>query len=323
MWLDRRLDPANRLFQAWYTSSTDGGATWEADSQISDAPGLGFDFNVGLPPDSGNAAGDYWGLDTAGGYIYTAWTDTRRGEQDIYTSRGVRTGGGSPTSTPTATHTSTPTTTGTTGPSATATRTSTNTPGVVVTPTPTATPCIMPFGDVQQSDYFYEAVRILVCRGVITGYGDNTFRPYNSVTRAQVSKIVVLGEGWPINTEGGPHFTDVPATYWAYEYIETVYNRPPAGSIISGYADGTFRPQNNMTRGQLTKVIVLAEEWPLYTPPTPTFSDVPVTDPFYAYIETAFNRQIISGYADGTFRPGNDITRGQTAKILYNAFSSP
>ena len=320
MWLDRRLDPANRLFQAWYTSSTDGGATWEADSQISDAPGLGFDFNVGLPPDSGNAAGDYWGLDTAGGYIYTAWTDTRRGEQDIYTSRGVRTGGGSPTSTPTAPNTSTPTTTGTTGPSATATRTSTNTPGVVVTPTPTATPCIMPFGDVQQSDYFYEAVRILVCRGVITGYGDNTFRPYNSVTRAQVSKILVLGEGWPINTEGGPHFTDVPPSHWAYDYIETVYNR---GGIVSGYGDGTFRPYNNMTRGQLTKVIVLAEEWPIYTPPTPTFSDVPVSDPFYAYIETAFNRQIISGYGDGTFRPGNDITRGQTAKILYNAFNSP
>src|SRR5207249_598098 len=34
MWLDRRLDPANRLFQVWYSSSTDGGATWEADSQV-------------------------------------------------------------------------------------------------------------------------------------------------------------------------------------------------------------------------------------------------------------------------------------------------
>src|SRR5437588_13043287 len=91
MWLDRRLDPSNVLFQAWYSSSTDGGATWEADTQVSDAPGLGFDLNVGLPPGSGNAAGDYWGLDSAGGYVYAAWTDTRNGDQDIYTSRADRT----------------------------------------------------------------------------------------------------------------------------------------------------------------------------------------------------------------------------------------
>ena len=50
-------------------------------------PGMGFDLNVGFPPGSGNAAGDYWGLDVGGGYAYAAWNDTRRGEQDIYASR--------------------------------------------------------------------------------------------------------------------------------------------------------------------------------------------------------------------------------------------
>jgi len=103
LWLDRRMDPANRLFQAWYTSSTDGGATWEADSRVSDAPGRGFDFNVGLPPLSGNAAGDYWGLDAVGSHVYAAWTDTRNGEQDIYTARSIR-----PVTTPVANVTPTP-----------------------------------------------------------------------------------------------------------------------------------------------------------------------------------------------------------------------
>src|SRR5439155_1015344 len=55
LWLDRRLDPSNLLFQAWYSSSTDGGATWEPDSRVSDAPGLGFDLDIGLPPGSNNA----------------------------------------------------------------------------------------------------------------------------------------------------------------------------------------------------------------------------------------------------------------------------
>ncbi len=117
LWLDRRLDASNHLFQAWYSSSTDGGTSWEADSQVSDAPGLGFDLNVGLPPGSGNAAGDYWGLGSAGGYVYAAWTDTRNGEQDIYTSRALRSATTpTPSSTPTQTFTSTPTRTPTAAP---------------------------------------------------------------------------------------------------------------------------------------------------------------------------------------------------------------
>src|SRR5207247_2663610 len=91
--------------------------------------------------------------------------------------------------------------------------------------TPTPTPCEMTFTDVHPDDYFYEAVRYLYCNGVISGYPDNTFRPYNNATRGQLSKIIVLAEGWPIDTTGGPHFTDVPETHTFYEYIETAYNR--------------------------------------------------------------------------------------------------
>ena len=70
------------------------------------------------------------------------------------------------------------------------------------------------------------------------------------------------------------------------------------------------------------RVIPLAESWPLYTPPSPTFIDVPQDHPFHAYIETAYSRGIISGYSDGTFRPQNSATRGQIAKIVYNAVIS-
>ena len=47
-----------------------------------------------------------------------------------------------------------------------------------------------------------------------------------------------------------------------------------------------------------------------------------MSDTFYGYIETAYNRGIISGYADGTFRPGNNATRGQISKIVYNAITA-
>jgi hypothetical protein len=69
--------------------------------------------------------------------------------------------------------------------------------------------------------------------------------------------------------------------------------------------------------------VVLARQWALLNPPTPTFSDVPPGSTFYRYVETAVAHGIIEGYDDGTFRPGNSATRGQIAKIVYNAVTSP
>ena len=175
--------------------------------------------------------------------------------------------------------------------------------------------CPITFTDVRRTDYFYEAVENLYCAGAIAGYSDNTFRPYNATTRAQLSKIVVLAEGFPLNTNGGPHFSDVAVGSPFYAFVETAYGR----GLISGYADGTFRPNTLVTRGQLAKMVVVAEGWNLVRPPSPTFRDVPADNPYYPFVETAVAHDIISGYSDGTFRLGNSATRGQIAKIVYMA----
>jgi hypothetical protein len=217
-----------------------------------------------------------------------------------------------PTTTVTATSTGMPTNLPTPN-----TPTNTLTPS---TPMPTATPCDIHFSDVQPSDYFYQAVTYLYCHGVISGYSDGTFRPYNNTTRGQLTKIVVLADGWPIVTPTvTPDFSDVPPGSPFYQYVETAFNH----RIISGYSDGTFRPGNNVTRGQLCKIIVLAEGWEQVCPSPGHFTDVPPDNPFYCYVETAYSHNIISGYADGTFRPGNPATRGQISKIIYLAVTSP
>jgi len=185
----------------------------------------------------------------------------------------------------------------------------------------------MNFTDVHPSDYFYEPVRYLYCRGVVSGYGDGTFRPYNLTTRGQLCKIVVLAEGWPLYTPPTPTFRDVPTGHTFYSYVETAYDH----RIISGYGCGTacleFRPENNITRAQLCKIVVLADGWAIYTPTSPTLWDVPDTHPFYNYIETAYAHGIISGYTCGSgcreFRPGNNATRGQICKIVYLAVTQP
>jgi hypothetical protein len=210
-----------------------------------------------------------------------------------------------------------------------ATNTAVSTPSGTPTsvPTHTPTPCLVSFIDVHASDYFHQAVSYLACHGVISGYSDGTFRPYNSTTRGQLCKIVVLAEGWEIQTPGTPTFNDVPPGSAFFPYVETAFGH----EIISGYSCGTgcleFRPANSVTRAQLAKIIALAENWTIPPPSQPTFRDVAATDPFYGYVEAAYAHDVISGYSCGTgcleYRPGNSATRGQICKIVYAAVTQP
>ncbi len=119
-------------------------------------------------------------------------------------------------------------------------------------------------------------------------------------------------------------YTDVPESNPFYRYIHDLSVR----NAISGYADCTFRPYNNITRAQIAKVIVLADQFTVASPPNPDFEDVPYGSAFYDFIETAYLQGIISGYACGGpnepcdaqhrpyFRPYTNVTRAQIAKMV-------
>ncbi len=243
-----------------------------------------------------------------------------------------------PTITPTATSTDTPQPTGTRTPTPTHTATNSRTPTPTRTPTdtreptdtrtPTPTPSVPPpdtatplpcldYSDVYPSQYYSRAVDWLTCRHIVSGYSDGTFHPYDGVTRGQIVKMIVLGEGWGMYDAGRPTFSDVGRSDWFYPLVETAYRH----GVVAGYSDGTFRPFNGVTRAQLSKMIVLARAWPLLNPQAPHFSDVPRDNPFYPFIETAYAHAVISGYGDGTFQPQLEATRGQLCKMLYVALT--
>lgn len=192
-------------------------------------------------------------------------------------------------------------------------------PNCGTTPTPTVCDIAGRFSDVHPSEYFYEAVQYLVCHNVVTGSSDGTFRPWSGSTRGQAAKIVVLAMGWTYTPRGGPHFDDVPPGSTFYRFVETAYNY----GIISGYSNGLFHPEGPVTRGQLAKMLVLARNWLLDTSAGPHYSDVPPTDAYYPYVETATRHRVISGYADGRFLPYGSVTRGQTAKMVYLSLTMP
>ncbi len=199
------------------------------------------------------------------------------------------------------------------------------TPGATATPTvPSGTATPIPFTDVHRSDYFYAAVQYLAAHGAISGYSSSPpcpagqtpcFHPYANATRGQMVKIIVLAAGLPLVTPATATFSDVPVGSPFFSFVETA----AAHQIVGGYADGTFRPAANVTRGQLAKIVVVTAGWPLLNPPTPTFQDVPRGSPFYTDVETAVSRGVVAGYGDHTYRPGNNATRGQIAKIVYLA----
>ena len=120
-------------------------------------------------------------------------------------------------------------------------------------------------------------------------------------------------------------FADVPPNYWAVDDI----NRLAFEGIVSGTtqedSSALFRPSGFALRAHLSKMVVLAAGWPLVNPPSPTFRDVPPGSTFYPFIETAAARGVISGYNCGGpgepcpgryFRPANNVTRAQTAKMV-------
>jgi subtilisin-like proprotein convertase family protein len=266
--------------------------------------------------------------------------------------------GSSPTSTATAGATDTvpPTSSRTSTPG----NSPTQTPGTgSVTPIPshtptatgTATPCTLAFNDVPPGSTFYPWIRCLVCRGIVGGYpcggpGEpcpgSYYRPNNNVTRGQVSKIVAESAGFSDPVPSAQQtFEDVPpgSTFWLW--IERLSTR----GIIQGYPCGGpfepcigpdnrpyFRPNNNVTRGQLSKIVSGSAGYS-ETPTGQTFEDVPPGSTFYLFIERIAARGIVGGYPCGGpfepcigpanrpyFRPFNNATRGQMAKIAAEAF---
>jgi hypothetical protein len=122
-------------------------------------------------------------------------------------------------------------------------------------------------------------------------------------------------------------FSDVP--YGSYNY-EFIYYLACQG-IVNGYPDTTFRPNNPISRGQLAKMVSNSAGW--NDPPTgQLFQDVPPGSTFYTYTQRIASRGFISGYPCGSshepcvppnnlpyYRPNNNATRGQIAKIISNA----
>ncbi|MFD1736947.1 S-layer homology domain-containing protein [Bacillus salitolerans] len=145
-------------------------------------------------------------------------------------------------------------------------------------------------------------------------YQPKSYRKFlaGSVSAALVASIVTPAVAAEVKT-----FPDVENIQDA-ETKAAIYALADLG-VINGYADGNFGPYNNVTRGQVAKMLVkfLGLE---VSEAQGTFSDLPATHEFAAYAEALQEAGYLNGYADGSFGVNNPINRAGLAKILVNAF---
>lgn len=88
-------------------------------------------------------------------------------------------------------------------------------------------------------------------------------------------------------------------------------------NLINGYLDGTFKPDQPITRAEALKILIQKQMPQDYTSNKIYFSDVSQNDWFYNFVNYAEQNQIINGYLDGTFKPNNNISIAESLKILF------
>jgi hypothetical protein len=189
---------------------------------------------------------------------------------------------------------------------------------------PGATPCDagavespwVRFRDVSSAHPFFDEISQLAADGVIAGYDDGTFRPSATVSRqAAVAWLYRLSGSPDVALPAPPTFPDVGASH---PFVTEVEWAASAG-VTQGYSDGTFRPSAGVTRQALVAWL-FDLVGPDVDPPTQAnFEDVSPGHPFFAEVEWAASEGLVNGYGDGTFRPGQTITRQAAAAILDRA----
>ena len=107
-----------------------------------------------------------------------------------------------------------------------------------------------PFTDVNESNWFYDAVKFVSSRGLMNGTGESTFAPNANLTRAMLVTVLYRYEGEP-RVSGNGGFTDVPSGQWYTDAIAWA----AANGIVNGVGDDKFDPNGNITREQLATIL--------------------------------------------------------------------
>jgi peptide/nickel transport system substrate-binding protein len=159
----------------------------------------------------------------------------------------------------------------------------------------------------------------LVEKGFISGYPDGTFKPDNPVTRAEFIKILssVLGMVQKFGLDS--QFSDVGQEDWFFGYVMGAVSN----GIVSGYPDGTFKPNAQITREEASKIVVKAKGIDETQIPSEELNSIlaslsdsnSISDWAKPFVAAAIKNELMKGDPSGAFRPLDPITRAEAATL--------
>lgn len=167
------------------------------------------------------------------------------------------------------------------------------------------------YTDVTESSAYYEAVESLSKLGIVTGYEDGTYKPEETVTRAEMAALIARIQGYEETAKANANtvFTDVPSTYWASGYVAQANGQ----GIINGYGDGTFGPDDAVKYEEAVKMIMATLG---YTPYAMNNGGYPT-----GYLAAAQFYGVTKSVSNAV--TGTGANRGTIAQLLANAIDTP
>ncbi|HEY9557469.1 MAG TPA: S-layer homology domain-containing protein, partial [Acidimicrobiales bacterium] len=165
------------------------------------------------------------------------------------------------------------------------------------------------FPDIPQTTHERNIETVTVA-GIAGGMTNGLFAPAGAVTRGQMATF--LARALDLAPVASGTFSDVAGTAHAGNI-----NAVAAAGIAGGYSDGTYRPNEPVSRGQMATFIARALE--LAPVSEGGFSDVAGTT-HAENINAVAAAGIAGGYSDGTYRPGTEVNRGQMATFIVRGF---
>ena len=195
--------------------------------------------------------------------------------------------------------------------------------GLTIFATPIPPPVPTPCSDVPSGMLFHDEITWLLSSGIATGYGDGTYRPRQLVTRdAMAAFLYRLAGNPPYTPPKVSPFSDVPTGSMFYKEITWL----ASVHVTTGYPNGSFHPLDSVNRDAMAAFLYRFAGSPSYGPsPTPVFTDVRPTDPFYREISWLYRTGITTGYPGNEFRPLQAVYRDAMAAFLsrYNGAFPP
>lgn len=170
------------------------------------------------------------------------------------------------------------------------------------------------FPDVSVSHPNYQAIQYLKDRLIISGYPDGLFRPDGVVTRAEILKIAANGAGIATTSFAAQAatFPDVAASHPLKQFV----NWAQTTGAVKGYADGTFRPEAIVTRGEAAKILLKINNLQPDTPSNYYFLDAPQTLDLAPYIYFSVLKNLVT--ANGNrYGTGFGMKRADVAEMMY------